>query len=72
MAARNGKTKLNSNDHKLLDAFLAEVLDRYKSGKTDRDSAVGLIAHLVAAIDLPDGADHRAYMQTVVAGEDIN
>ena len=42
-------------DHKLLDRFLGYILDRYKTGKVGRESAVNRIAFLVAAVALPEG-----------------
>lgn len=62
--------KLTGRDHGLLDKFLGAVLDRYKSGKIERLDAIGKIAHLVAAVDRPDGDDHRAYMHAVIEDED--
>lgn len=59
-------------DHKLLDKFLGHVLDRYKSGDVDRSRAIGAIAHLVAAVDLPEEAgpsDPSDYMNAVLDGD---
>jgi len=58
-------------DHKLLDRFLGYILDRYKTGKVGRESAVNRIAFLVAAVALPEGegANPTKYMHAVLAGE---
>ena len=58
-------------DHKLLDKFLAHVLDRYKAGDIDLATAVERIAFLVETVALPggEGAGPAKYMQNVLAGE---
>jgi hypothetical protein len=59
-------------DHELLDKFLQHILDRYKAGKTSQPEAIGSIAHLIAALDLPlgQGDDPTKYMTAVLAGDD--
>jgi hypothetical protein len=42
---------LTNKDHAAMDAFLARVLDWYKSGEITRDDAVGGLAHVMAALD---------------------
>ena len=42
---------LTEKDHVAMDVFLAKVLDWYKSGEITRDSAVGGLAHVIAALD---------------------
>lgn len=64
------KGRLTNKDHTLLDKFLAHVLDRYKGGAIDRASAIADIAHLVAAVDLPDGDDWAAYMRVKIRDDD--
>jgi hypothetical protein len=57
-------------DHKLLDKFLGYVLDRHKDGEMSKSSAIGALAHLVAAMDLPEGegSDPTHYMKAVITG----
>lgn len=58
-------------DPKLLQEFLAYVLDSYKNGEMSRASAVGAIDHLIGGADLPPGeaSDPTNYMKNVMAGE---
>jgi hypothetical protein len=64
--------RLTSADHDLLTTFLQITLDRYKHDAIDRSQAVADIAHLVAAVDLPDGDDWNAYMRAIIGREDPN
>jgi hypothetical protein len=59
-------------NHDLLDRFLAHVLDGYKAGTKTRSGAIADIAHLVAALDLPEGQgnDPTAYMNAILRRED--
>jgi hypothetical protein len=65
------KGRLTQKDHNLLREFLACVLDRYKGGATNRERAVSDIAHLVDAVDLPDGDDWNAYMRAIIESEEL-
>lgn len=42
-------------NQKLMDEFLGLVLDRYRDSKESRASAIGVIGHLIVALDLPEG-----------------
>lgn len=44
------ETKVKIN-HGKLDALLEKILDAYKSNKVPRNSAVGAIAHVIAAVE---------------------
>lgn len=44
-------------DHGKLDAMLGKVLDAYKSGEVSRSSAIGAIAHVVAAVEKGNEAE---------------
>ena len=61
--------RLTEADHSLLTRFLKITLNRYRDGVIDREEAVADIAHLVAAVDLPDGDDWNAYMKAIIARE---
>lgn len=61
--------RLSESDHILLDDFLGYVLDRYKNGTIRKTEAIGKIAHLVAAVTLPDGDDWRGYMKAIIEDE---
>ncbi len=43
--------ELTEQDHKQMDLMLATLLDAYKNGEVTRDSAVGGLAHVMAALD---------------------
>lgn len=61
----------NRIDHRLLDKFLGYVLDKYKSGDVSQSSAIGTIAHLVGALDLPPESEPdnpTDYMNAVLNG----
>jgi hypothetical protein len=57
-------------DHKLLEDFLGSVLDRYKAGTLSRASAIGIVDHLFAALEIPNwGSNPTNYMKKVLASE---
>ncbi len=62
--------KLADEDFALVDQFIVAVLGRYKAGLCTIVEGTGDIAHLIAAIDRPDGDDHRAYMLAIIAAKD--
>ena len=66
----SGNAENNRIYHVLLDKFLGCILDRHKDGSLTRLEAIGDIAHLVAAVDIPDGDDFRAYMKAKIEDED--
>lgn len=43
--------RLPDKDHRIMDEFLSRVLDAYKSGEITKDSAIGGLAHIMAALD---------------------
>lgn len=61
--------RLSESDHILLDDFIGCVLDRYRDGTITKTEAIGKIAHLVAAVALPDGDDWRGYMRAIIDDE---
>lgn len=54
------KPELTTRDHKNMDAFLGHVLDDYKAGKITKASAVGALAHVMAALDLDNYSEARS------------
>jgi hypothetical protein len=58
-------------DHKLLGEFLGAVLDRHKTGTLSRASAVGIVDHLFAAVETPNGmgSNPTNYMKKVLASK---
>lgn len=46
------KGSLTNKDHKAMDAFLGRVLDAYKNGEISKSSAIGGLAHVMAALDI--------------------
>jgi hypothetical protein len=57
-------------DPKVLQEFLACVLNAYKDGRMSEASAVGTIDHLIGGFDLPPDvtSDPLNYMRNVMAG----
>lgn len=49
---------LTGQDHRNMDAFLGELLDRYKEGVLPKQEAVEICANIMAALDMGniDGA----------------
>ncbi len=52
---------LSERDHNDMDAFLGEVLDDYKAGTITRDQAIGGLAHVMAALDIGNTGEARAW-----------
>ena len=48
---KQNEGSLTSADHKKMDAFLKRVLDAYKNDEISLDSAIGGLAHVMAALD---------------------
>ncbi len=46
------KPNLSNKNHNEMDAFLSRVLDAYKNGEISKQSAVGGLAHVMAALDI--------------------
>jgi hypothetical protein len=59
-------------DNKLTDEFLGYVLDRYKDGTKGRNSAIGLIAHVLCMPNLPKDipSNPNRYMRAVLAQQE--
>ena len=55
------KALLTDQDHRQMDAFLGRVLDDYKSGAITKEGAVGALAHVMAALDLDNYSEARAW-----------
>ena len=55
-------------DHKLMDEFLGYVLDRYKDGTKGRNSAIGVIGHILYGMNLPAeyASDPNNHMRNVL------
>ena len=53
----NPSIKLSSKDHQNMDRFLEMVLDAYKAGDISRASAVGGLAHVMAALAIGNDAE---------------
>ncbi len=51
MKEMTSKGNLTEKNHVAMDSFLAKVLDWYKSGEITRNSAIGGLAHVMAALD---------------------
>lgn len=45
------KPVLTNKNHADMDDFLGEVLERHKAGDLDKGQAVGILAHVMAALD---------------------
>lgn len=59
----NDKPILTNKDHKNMDAFLGAVLDDYKAGVIDKSKAISGLAHVMAALDLDNYAEARAWFE---------
>lgn len=57
------KPVLTSKDHKNMDAFLGHVLDDYKAGVLDKTKAIAGLAHVMAALDLDNYDEARAWFE---------
>lgn len=57
------KPVLTNKDHKDMDAFLGAVLDDYKAGVIDKSKAISGLAHVMAALDLDNYAEARAWFE---------
>lgn len=55
------KPELTKEDHAKMEAFLECVLDDYKAGVITRSEAVGGLAHVMAALDLDNYGEARAW-----------
>jgi hypothetical protein len=53
----------NEADHLALDRFLELVLDIYKDGRADRDTAVGILAHVMTAAAIDNAAEFKAHIR---------
>ncbi|WP_076038468.1 hypothetical protein [Xanthomonas campestris] len=53
--------ELTDDDHGQLDDFLGNVLDQHKDGGLSRGEAIGLIAHVMAALDLHNYTEARSW-----------
>lgn len=49
-------------DHGKLDVLLAKVLDAHKSGEVSRGSAIGAIAHVVAAVEKGNESEVHSWL----------
>ncbi|APD92349.1 hypothetical protein BM525_21050 (plasmid) [Alteromonas mediterranea] len=43
---------LTDKNHADMDVFLGEVLERHKAGELEKSQAIGILAHVMAALDL--------------------
>lgn len=50
-------------DQAALDQFLETVLDAYKSGRADRNSCVGAVAHVMTAAAIDNEAEFKSYIR---------
>lgn len=57
------KPVLTDRDHKNMDAFLGHVLDDYKTGVISKESAIGSLAHVMAALDLDNYEEARSWFE---------
>ncbi|GFZ68792.1 hypothetical protein PSE10B_53140 [Pseudomonas amygdali pv. eriobotryae] len=57
------KPELNNGDHENMDAFLGHVLDAYKSGKITKETGVGALAHVMAALDQDNYEEARSWFR---------
>lgn len=55
--------ELSNSDHEHMDAFLGQVLDAYKTGELSRTAAVGVLAHVIAAVDLDNYPEARRWFE---------
>jgi aminopeptidase C len=55
--------KLSDKDHKDMDAFLGILLDSYKAGTLKRATAIGTLAHVIAAADIDNHEEARKWFQ---------
>ncbi len=49
-----GKGVLSEQDHEDMDKLLGEILDAYRNGVVDRETAIGDLADVIAGIDTRD------------------
>ncbi|ACT49613.1 hypothetical protein [Methylovorus glucosotrophus] len=52
---------LKKKDHKAMDAFLERVLDAYKKEEISKSSALGGLAHVMAALDIRNTGEALAW-----------
>ncbi len=57
------KPVLTEKDHNNMDAFLGHVLDDYKAGILDKKKAISGLAHVMAALDLDNYDEARAWFE---------
>lgn len=57
------KPELTTRDHKNMDAFLGHILEDYKAGTLTKAQAVGALAHVMAALDLDNYSEARAWFE---------
>lgn len=57
------KPKLTSRDHQKMDVFLGNVLDDYKAGHITKVAAVNGLAHVMAALDIDNYGEVRAWFE---------
>ena len=55
--------KLTDTDHRNMDAFLGAVLDDYRDGALTKEQAVGGLAHVMAALNIGNVAEARAWFR---------
>ena len=55
--------KLSDKDHEDMDAFLGFLLDGYKAGTIKRATAIGTVAHVIAAVDIDNHEEARKWFQ---------
>lgn len=55
--------KLTDTDHQNMDAFLGAVLDDYRDGAITKEQAVGGLAHVMAALNIGNVAEARAWFR---------
>jgi hypothetical protein len=57
---------LTEEDHVLLERFLGSVLDRYRNDAMEKDDAIGVIAYLIAEVEIPGDRRWGAYMRAIM------
>jgi hypothetical protein len=55
--------KPSSADDKAMVQFLELVLDAYKSGRADRGSCAGVLAHVITAAALGNDGEFKAHIR---------
>jgi hypothetical protein len=57
------KGQLSNTDHSSMEKFLGFILEGHKTGYLDRGEAIGIIAHVIAAVDQGNDGEARSWFE---------